>query len=1157
MKELKRISIVFLAFMVLFSAVPSAAEQAAEAGAETVITVSNDSYVLFEEGVSGGVLYNGYEYPVNTEFTITSNAAEVTNVEISIRCNMNLRFKDCLISGGGNVYNSGYDVNLTLEGENSVINSTGCAFYVPVDTTLTVGGSGIMTLKGYTALGNSGRDGGKLVLNSGTLYCLEFSGNVPSNVNTEVEYNGGSIYIYSSAADGLVALPKSTERLSKVILDFSNMSQYVENNVTVINGAPVTLVNNTAYLWGPVGENGSACAYSIAHPRVLSTEAQPSDYCFFNAVYTGGAEYIVNADTDVLMLDGKQTGENSAEISYSLGAGVTAASLEYTSGGVSKTETIELSAARSGSFTLENLEPGKACTYALKYTSGGAEKTTGFKQIYMPLLYSVSVSEGNYSVFGEQAYGKYLENSEVKLSAELKDGMFLRGWRCGGELCTSWQDYKCRLTADSVFEPQYTDMSGIVKSNDINVKYKAVADASWNYTADNCFEVTEPLDSNYLDMTATLDGAAEGVMSFELEAENAQVRVEVNETESSKSYVNDFSYSGAYSIPIYPGVNDISVTLNPKGTGSALCRIKNIEFKDGGEKYTIDGVPSDITLGSVSGGRIADAFSKVTLTAKPAEGCVFTGWTDEDGNLVSLESKMVVEAQKNAVYTANFVKSEENLKRYKAITDTDNIVKGITGNWQPINDADTPYIRSEEVGLDETSEFVIDTEVPEGLVYNMTLDFAPLYAGEYDYCCVSVDGKIVSGSGLTEPFEPISVSIGSGKHKIVIMVCSEYEGSGCAVDFKNIVFAKKTGTAQVVPAVGERCPGSGTVSGGGTVNIGDSVTLTAVPSEGCYFMGWMDESEMFLYSVDPKYTFTVAESGNYHAAFGEMPQADEFGVSPEGFVDISNNTYFILNGKLTLVPQQNGYLSLLYGPMNDLQEGDSTEFKVFYGGEEHIYHIKGGYGSELVIPVTAGESVTLSYAGSMGDLSEAIPVVVDRVEYVTDEMMQDRNCYFDCYAEGADVQIGGAGEAYPFGSSVVLTAPKVDGCEFLGFCDEYGNSFDYTYDEALSAYKIELTANKDTYLTAVYCNINEAAAAIYMNDLAKSSVLLKPSSIFVSEEGIQISSSAYLSDKPFTFTVNVPENKVYELNLDTSTYEMSNYNIRIDGIDDIRYDNSE
>lgn len=114
--------------MVLFSAAPPAAGQAAEAGAETVITVSNDSYVLFEED------------------------------------------------------------------ENGVINSTGCAFYVPVDTTLTVGGSGIMTFREYTALGNGGRSGGKLVLNSGTLYCLEFLGNVPGNVNTEVRYYARQCY---------------------------------------------------------------------------------------------------------------------------------------------------------------------------------------------------------------------------------------------------------------------------------------------------------------------------------------------------------------------------------------------------------------------------------------------------------------------------------------------------------------------------------------------------------------------------------------------------------------------------------------------------------------------------------------------------------------------------------------------------------------------------------------------------------------------------------------------------------------------------------------------------------------------------------------------------------------------------------------------------
>lgn len=55
-------------------------------------------------------------------------------------------------------------------------------------------GSGIMTFREYTALGNGGRSGGKLVLNSGTLYCLEFLGNVPGNVNTEVRYYARQCY---------------------------------------------------------------------------------------------------------------------------------------------------------------------------------------------------------------------------------------------------------------------------------------------------------------------------------------------------------------------------------------------------------------------------------------------------------------------------------------------------------------------------------------------------------------------------------------------------------------------------------------------------------------------------------------------------------------------------------------------------------------------------------------------------------------------------------------------------------------------------------------------------------------------------------------------------------------------------------------------------
>lgn len=62
--------------------------------------------------------------------------------------------------------------------------------------------------------------------------------------------------------------------------------------------------------------------------------------------------------------------------------------------------------------------------------------------------------------------------------------------------------------------------------------------------------------------------------------------------------------------------------------------------------------------------------------------------------------------------------------------------------------------------------------------------------------------------------------------------------------------------------------GGGVASGGGTVNEGDSVTVTASPSSGYVFVGWQENG--VIVSTDAAYTFQVNSDHNLTAVFAYM-----------------------------------------------------------------------------------------------------------------------------------------------------------------------------------------------------------------------------------------------------------------------------------------------
>ncbi|MCM3134413.1 Ig-like domain-containing protein [Paenibacillus polysaccharolyticus] len=89
----------------------------------------------------------------------------------------------------------------------------------------------------------------------------------------------------------------------------------------------------------------------------------------------------------------------------------------------------------------------------------------------------------------------------------------------------------------------------------------------------------------------------------------------------------------------------------------------------------------------------------------------------------------------------------------------------------------------------------------------------------------------------------------------------------------------------------------GTVTGGGTYNVGESATITAVPVDGFTFAGWYDNQAGTgtPVSTDAVYTFTVQNDQHYYAKYTLLPFA-------------SDDTYSVVRGTTLTIPAEEGIL---------------------------------------------------------------------------------------------------------------------------------------------------------------------------------------------------------------------------------------------------------
>ncbi len=305
----------------------------------------------------------------------------------------------------------------------------------------------------------------------------------------------------------------------------------------------------------------------------------------------------------------------------------------------------------------------------------------------------------------------------------------------------------------------------------------------------------------------------------------------------------------------------------------------------------------------------------VVLTATASEGYNFTNWVDADSSeVISTSNPCTIESiDRNWNINANF-----SLEQYSVTATVDPQGSGtVTGTGTYSLGADVTLVAEPATGYsfkrwtengsalgDSPIYSILDIDADHDLVAEFKID-------EYNVTATvdPVGGGTVTGTGTYEYGQNVTLTATasngysfSGWLENGTMVSSSQTYTINAIDADHALTAKfdidqYTVTATVNPN------GSGTVSGAGTYNTGDTATLIASANEGYTFANWTENGTV----VSSNTTYQIQNIGDDHsvtANFTLNQYTVSLDVNPNGSGTVTGTgTYnFGSNVNLTATP---------------------------------------------------------------------------------------------------------------------------------------------------------------------------------------------------------------------------------------------------------------
>ncbi len=312
--------------------------------------------------------------------------------------------------------------------------------------------------------------------------------------------------------------------------------------------------------------------------------------------------------------------------------------------------------------------------------------------------------------------------------------------------------------------------------------------------------------------------------------------------------------------------------------------------------FTVSVAVQPQDAGTITGEGTYNMGDNVTLEASANTGYEFVNWTDSEGEIVFAEAEYTfVMPAENVELTANFVQ-----------------VYSLTLNITPVNSGNVEgaglFAEDEEVTITATPntgyEFIHWTDSGDEVVsvdaeytFNMPADDITLTANfqleaedsyilslliePQDAGTVTGQGAYIEGADVT-----VTASANTG-YEFVNWTDSDDEVVSTDAEYtfempaENLELTAIFALIDYTVSVAVQPEDAGTITGEGTYNVGDNVTLGAIANTGYDFVNWTDSDDEVV-STDAEYTFEMpAENVELTAIFALIDYTVSVAVQPE------------------------------------------------------------------------------------------------------------------------------------------------------------------------------------------------------------------------------------------------------------------------------------
>ncbi|MDO5315767.1 MAG: C25 family cysteine peptidase [bacterium] len=352
--------------------------------------------------------------------------------------------------------------------------------------------------------------------------------------------------------------------------------------------------------------------------------------------------------------------------------------------------------------------------------------------------------------------------------------------------------------------------------------------------------------------------------------------------------------------------------------------VANFQAQPQNYNITVSANPSN--GGSVAGGGTYQQGQSCTVTATANTGYAFANWT-ENGNVVSSQANYTFTVNGNRTLVANFTPQQYTITATADPVNGGNVTGGGTFNYgNSCTLSATPATGYTFVNWTKNG-----SQVSTNATYTFTVTESAAYVAHFQLQSFTVtvtanpaEGGTVAGGGTFNYGETCTVTATANEgYDFVNWVqglFSVSEEATYTFTVTNNVNLTANFTLQTFEVKVSVNPSeAGTVTGEGTYNYGDEVTLTIVRNEDWAFENWTENGEVV--SEEMNYTFIITSSRNLDANFIYTEGIGENSIETKVYPNPTKGEFTLEGEGLNHVRIVNAYGQMVY---NADVEGDQV-----------------------------------------------------------------------------------------------------------------------------------------------------------------------------------------------------------------------------------------